>query len=403
MSNSLNDLDEFDTLADPNFSPASFANDLLLATNPVSNELDLFTSIKRIGFDMNNIGSQLDKISGEEHTKLVQEIHQDSKAKDLFKQLSLPLNQINTSFQRLDKDLIQPYKEAVKLQDALRRIHQTAYLMRGVDQFLALVQKIEDITNSKNYDPLVLLKNHKTLLTLSQLLHNLDFHLTKNPILKSMKLIRDYELIKLTKSKQLVNAIQQALRQLTEKNFDVAKSPMNYFSEADVATYFQSLYLLDRKILTETVGIILNINITTSVNLLARSLSSKNLFKQTLMEVSAKGQFIGKIMKNLNKITFQDGNQESVHLFSEVSKALQIKDFSLRFWTDVSTRFQPKFNDFVNAGSITAQAFRKDMVNLQESIKDAVLKSDVKDQKGVVKDDDPRVTLMLSCISQLEQ
>ncbi|KAH3682987.1 hypothetical protein WICPIJ_006047 [Wickerhamomyces pijperi] len=387
MTTTFDDISEYETLFDPNFQCTTFANDLLLATNSLASELDISTSIKRVKFDIDNINTQLDKISGEEHTKLVHEIEQDTQAKKMFADLSTPLAQINTSFQRLDTDLIKPFNESVKCQDALKRIHQTATLIRAVDQFLVIVGKIEDITNIKNYDT-VIIQNVKLLITLARLFHNLTHFLQTNGNLKSIKIIRDYQSIQTHKQQQLISLIQQPLRQLNEKSQQLR------FNTDISATYLHSLYLLSPKLLTETITIILTIQITTSVNLLVRSLSSKNLFKQTMQEVSEKASFINQIVKLLDtNINCANGE---VNILAEVSRTLGVKSYSVKFWKDVSVRFEPKFMEFIKAGSITVNAFRKDLPGLKQAVKEAV-----KSSQTDANDDSDLVSGMLQCLDKL--
>ncbi|KAH3673026.1 hypothetical protein WICMUC_003939 [Wickerhamomyces mucosus] len=379
-------VDEYEDVIDPSFDPITFSNDLLLATNSTPNELDLSTSIKRINFDIQNIDLQLDKISGEEHENLVQEIHQDVNSKQLLSQLSEPLNHINTSFQRLDKDLIKPYNDSIKLQDALKKIHSTAYLLRGVETFTQIIEQIEEISNSKNFDSTIL-KNNKTLLKLSNLYQNLQSHIDENSNLKSLKIIRDYETIAKSRKNHLIDLLINFIKQINEKT---------KLNENELSTLLQSLYILDSKSLIGTISSIINVNITVSSNLLIRSLNSPRSFDSTFKEVSNKGLLISKISQSLSVLKIN----EDKSLLNFILAQLELIDLLSTFWRDIAKNFGKKFKETYNKNTSVGKLLAQNKSQFKKSIHDAVINSDV---LGKFDENSIELRMMINSVSALDK
>lgn len=370
MSNSQNiDLSDYDTFLEPDFNPISFANDLLLATNSSQNELDLSTSIKRVKFDINNIDLNLEKISTDDHDNLIKEIHKSITSKELFQQITPQLDHVNSSYQRLEKDIIDPYKEATKIQDALKKLHSTSYLLRSVTYFLYLVQQIEDFSNSEeisNTIPNNSKINTKLLVKLSKYHQQLNTHISKNPNLKSLRIVKEYEPIAIERTRSLLQLLKNSIKSIDERSI---KSK----SDIELKETFQSLALLDKSELYNSIRELLSTNVIISVNFLTRVLNSPRNLENALDEVAKKGTLISNISKVLDQIdlnsitdveslsTNSQNNISKRSLLNDLLDSLEIVNLLSVFWRDVAKKFELKFKETMNRGGL--------LLNLYQAIK----------------------------------
>ncbi len=407
MSNSQNiDLSDYDTFLEPDFNPISFANDLLLATNSSQNELDLSTSIKRVKFDINNIDLNLEKISTDDHDNLIKEIHKSITSKELFQQITPQLDHVNSSYQRLEKDIIDPYKEATKIQDALKKLHSTSYLLRSVTYFLYLVQQIEDFSNSEeisNTIPNNSKINTKLLVKLSKYHQQLNTHISKNPNLKSLRIVREYEPIAIERTRSLLQLLKNSIKSIDERSI---KSK----SDIELKEIFQSLALLDKSELYNSIRELLSTNVIISVNFLTRVLNSPRNLENALDEVAKKGTLISNISKLLDQIdlnsitdveslsTSSQNNVSKKSLLNDLLDSLEIVNLLSVFWRDVAKKFELKFKETMNRGGPVA----KSLSSYKEQIRASIIKKVTQSDASISKDG-IEVRMMLNSVSTLER
>ncbi len=407
MSNSQNiDLSDYDTFLEPDFNPISFANDLLLATNSSQNELDLSTSIKRVKFDINNIDLNLEKISTDDHDNLIKEIHKSITSKELFQQITPQLDHVNSSYQRLEKDIIDPYKEATKIQDALKKLHSTSYLLRSVTYFLYLVQQIEDFSNSEeisNTIPNNSKINTKLLVKLSKYHQQLNTHISKNPNLKSLRIVREYEPIAIERTRSLLQLLKNSIKSIDERSI---KSK----SDIELKETFQSLALLDKSELYNSIRELLSTNVIISVNFLTRVLNSPRNLENALDEVAKKGTLISNISKLLDQIdlnsitdveslsTSSQNNVSKKSLLNDLLDSLEIVNLLSVFWRDVAKKFELKFKETMNRGGPVA----KSLSSYKEQIRGSIIKKVTQSDASISKDG-IEVRMMLNSVSTLER
>ena len=407
MSNSQNiDLSDYDTFLEPDFNPISFANDLLLATNSSQNELDLSTSIKRVKFDINNIDLNLEKISTDDHDNLIKEIHKSITSKELFQQITPQLDHVNSSYQRLEKDIIDPYKEATKIQDALKKLHSTSYLLRSVTYFLFLVQQIEDFSNSEeisNTIPNNSKINTKLLVKLSKYHQQLNTHNSKNPNLKSLRIVKEYEPIAIERTRSLLQLLKNSIKSIAERSI---KSK----SDIELKETFQSLALLDKSELYNSIRELLSTNVIISVNFLTRVLNSPRNIENALDEVAKKGALISNISKLLDQIdlnsitdveslsTNSQNNISKKSLLNDLLDSLEIVNLLSVFWRDVAKKFELKFKETMNRGGPVA----KSLSSYKEQIRASIIKKVTQSDSSISKDG-IEVRMMLNSVSTLER
>ena len=147
---------------------------------------------------------------------------------------------------------MQPYEEALKKNNALKRIHLTLNLLRGAGYFMFLVQQLEEIEklNTKAEDQSNLKKDiirlAKLHIQISQLYknekeqNNLKIK-NSNANILSIKLIRDYEAIQINKQNALINEWVQSIS--NDFNHHISFSVTNI----ELQNKLIALYTLNKK------------------------------------------------------------------------------------------------------------------------------------------------------------
>lgn len=381
-----NDMEDYEALLEPSFNPTSFANDLLVATNSTRNELDISTAIKRVRFDINNIDLQLDKISAEDHEALIRELHSDVTKKQLFAQLDSPMDHINTSYQRIEKDLSVPYNKAVKTQEVLKKIHTTSYLLRSVTYFLHLIQQITEIQSSPHFAQSVS-NNSKALFKLANLHNQLKAHISENSSLKSLKIIRDYEPIGFEQQRQLRELINSQIKAINDKTLDTIPHPT-------LRITFQALYSIDPQAPVTTIATLLSNNVAISVNTLTRVLNSPRNISSALDEVFRKAQFISKLSIILGTTTVDT----TKNLLLEIQQQLELNSLVSGFWRNVAKKLEPKFRETMQRGGPVAKSLISYKDQIRTLMKRAVMESDES-----FKSEGVEVKMMLNAVASLDR
>ncbi|GEQ68160.1 hypothetical protein JCM33374_g1827 [Metschnikowia sp. JCM 33374] len=205
----MSDLEDFEAFLEDDFDPIRFAASLLQATNVVDDtELDLSTPLKKLQFDVNECNKRMESLSSTNHKELLYNVDKVEVNRKLMDEIINPSTaRLKTAFDRINKDVITPYEDAVKLNDALQRIHQTCMLLRGSSFFLVFLQQLTECEKSlqssdDNREVIRLAKTYKQLASF--------FSKTSSPLkgstadLLSLRLIRDYGPLLQVKSAEFI-------------------------------------------------------------------------------------------------------------------------------------------------------------------------------------------------------
>lgn len=173
-------LEELESYTAQPFNPISVSRDLIRdvnGTNPT--ELDIITPAKKVQFDMVEADKRLMATTGSNHEKLIANFTKLEHSKKVLTDTINPnVDRINSSFLRIHNNVTTPYNDAVKLNSALKRIHNTLDLLRRASHFIHLIQQIQSSEG---------VKLARLLSQLSALYRSLD------STLLTLRLIRDYQ------------------------------------------------------------------------------------------------------------------------------------------------------------------------------------------------------------------
>lgn len=345
-----NELDDFEAFLEVGFQPIQFANDLLLATNDKDgSELDGLTPLKKLQFDIDECDKRMAGIASTNYESLMSNFSQIEKTRSLVNEQINPLiDRVNNSFERINTGVIQPYEEALKKNNALRRIHLTLNLLRGASYFMFLVQQLEEIekqnikaendSNSKK-DLIRLAKLH---VQISQLYKgekdqtNLNIK-NSNTNLLSIKLIRDYEAIQINKKNSLINEWNQSIS--NDFNHHVSFSVNNI----ELQNKLIALYTLNEKEYIQNIEKTINKHVQVNLNQLSRSLQSPRNFNAIVNEVKENSaDFLDKLESILSNCDISNVNnkERTLNLLDEIIHNKSISGLFDLYWPVLSYKFK---------------------------------------------------------------
>ena len=345
-----NELEDFEAFLDTGFQPLQFANDLLLATNDKSgSELDGLTPLKKLKFDIDECDKRMASIASTNYESLMSNFSQIEKTKSLVNEQINPLvERVNNSFERIKSGVIQPYEEALKKNNALKRIHLTLNLLRGAGYFMFLVQQLEEIEklntkaedqSSSKKDIIRLAKLH---VQISQLYknekeqNNLKIK-NSNANILSIKLIRDYEAIQINKQNALINEWVQSIS--NDFNHHISFSVNNI----ELRDKLIALYTLNKKEYLQIIEKSINKHVQVSLTQLSRSLQSPRNFNAIINEVKdTSSDFLNKLENILSSCHISNTNYQdnAGNLLDETISNNSIKSLFDLYWPVLSYKFK---------------------------------------------------------------
>lgn len=139
-------IEDFEAFLEDDFDPTKFAASLLLATNVADDsELDLATPIKKLQFDANECESRMELLARTHTSELVDSFLKVESTKKVMHESVTPLvERVKNSYARIQREVLEPYKEASQLNEALKRIHTTSTLLRGAGFLILFIQQLQE-------------------------------------------------------------------------------------------------------------------------------------------------------------------------------------------------------------------------------------------------------------------
>lgn len=277
----MSELENFETYTVPDFDPIQSAATLLKATNALDDtELDIATLIKRLRFDAAEAERRMDTLTEANHEQLAASLGSMDATRRLMADVITPLaDRVAQAYARISAEVVEPYYNAVELQAALARAHETLALMRTLAFFLMLLQQLLDCEKSldgaaDNRDVVRLARLHKQVVSFYK---NDDMALGD---VLALKLVRDYNSQAHTKAAaltdQLVTLCSQDLGHHSSFTADNTTLQNNLLA-LGIMDLAQLTSVIDRGAMAKSINI--------SLSLLSRLLQSPRVLAAAYTEV----------------------------------------------------------------------------------------------------------------------
>lgn len=385
---------DYETFLDPEFSPTSFANSLVLATNNSSDtSLDLSTPLSRVLFDVQEVDTHIHTLTTKSALPLLTYTKdQDDAGQRIVSEVEAQVANLTDGYQRLEKEVIQRYEAANEVRVAVERLWQTVKIGRGVGRCLLLGRQLEaqmaDVgTGATKEDHRAMIRAANTLLTIRQLLAATGPGEEGEHLLR-INLISSLQIGLLASSDSTLQSRgQQIIREFSMSSLAPSPSgPATYAqseeTKARTTSALLTLHLLSPQLVLSALQSYLRTSLTSSLASIARALANLPNLDRTLLEVSARCQNIVALEALLETVKApshptnesEKGGSEPSNFLRPLLAALDTSSLPSYFWRSLAEGLAGRVSDLVARGGVNARALRSQRDKVRESIRDCVFK-----------------------------
>lgn len=390
---------DYEAFLDPSFSPSSFANSLVLATNnPNDTPLDLSTPLSKVLFDAQEVDSHIDLLTTRSAIPLLTFTKDQTEASGkILSEVDNQVKSLNESYKQLEKEVIQKHAEADEVRLVAARLWETLRLGRSVGRCLQLGRQLEiqhgEITTAaggnRKEDHSVTVRCAHTILSLREILDKKapgeeGYGLDRINVIRSLQ-----ESIVLPIERSIKNISEQVIRE-----FNIGSTTFAQSEEAKARTISAAvtLYLIspvgtkpDRwtpQLLLQALEVYLRNALQSSISSLARSLANLPSLDRTLAEVSARCQNIialeiilstTKAPANPLLPTHKNVSSDKSNLLQPLLTYLETGSLVSYFWRTMASSLAPRVQEIVNRSGVSARTLKSNRNAIGEAIRECVI------------------------------
>ncbi|UNI16552.1 Conserved oligomeric Golgi complex subunit [Purpureocillium takamizusanense] len=400
---------DYETFLAPDFSPATFANSLVVATNnPNDIPLDLSTPLSRVLFDAQEVDSHIDLLATRSAVPLLQHTQtQTAASKRIIAELDTQIKTLNDSYRQLEKEVIDKHAEADEVRHVALRLWETLRLGRSVGRCLQLGRQLQLQHSELSSGPAsredlgALVRCSYTILSLREVLDS------KAPGEEGHGLNRVDAIRALQDS--VITPIERSVRETADRvvrEFAVVGSTTFAQGEearAKLEPALTALYLLSPtlgvkadswtpRLLLEALERYIRSALQTSITSLSRSLGQLSSLDRALAEVTSKCQGIVGLEVVLESTkppahpllpfpppppstgTAQKQATSGGNLLQPLLSYLETGSLASYFWRTMAGSLATRVQDIVSRGGVVARTLKTNKGNVGDAIRLAVVK-----------------------------
>lgn len=405
---------DYETFLSPTFSPAAFANSLVLSTNnPTDTPLDLSTPLSRVLFDSQEINTHIDNLTSKSALPLLQHTQkQTASSARIVQEIDSQVASLNDGYKRLEKEVLVRYETAEEVQAVASRLWETVKMGRSVGRCLQLGRQLEiqlaELAGTGNpvkahgqkEDHRALVRCSNTLLSLRELFSRKGegqegFGLERVEVVRTLQssIVRPAESSVITKSQQIVREFSMS----TLSGSSTTTYAQTTDTKSRTTSALMSLYLLsslpdlskptakktekwesDR--LIDALVDYLKTALTSSLASLARSLAATPTLDRTLLEVSARCQNILALESLLLSIappphpTLPAATAVPTNFLLPLLSHLETGSLASYFWRSLAGGLSTKVMEIINRGGVSARTLRTKKDSVRDAIRECVIR-----------------------------
>lgn len=401
---------DYETFLSPDFSPAQFANTLVLTTNnPSDTPLDLSTPLSRVLFDAQEINTHIDNLTTKSALPLLSYTQeQTTSAENIVKEVDAQVQSLNDGYKRLEKEVLMRYETAAEVKTVAARLWETVRLGRSVGRCLQLARQLElQVTEvgaagivvktaGQKEDYGALVRCSYTLISLRELFGKAGPG-EEGAGLDRVDAVRTLRSSTISPAERTVVArSQQIVREFSMSNLSSGTNTATYAQTTDTksrtTSALLSLYLLstvpvtsskkdkwDPDLLTGTLQDYLRTALTSSLASLARSLSTLPTLDRTLLEVSARCQNILALESLIASITppshpLLSSSHAPKNFLEPLLQSLETGSLASYFWRTLAGGLSTKTTEIINRGGVSARALKSNRKSVGDSVRECVIR-----------------------------
>ncbi|KAK4460720.1 Golgi transport complex subunit 5-domain-containing protein [Cladorrhinum samala] len=400
---------DYDAFLSPTFSPAQFANTLVLSTNnPSDSPLDLSTPLSKVLFDIQEIDSHIDALTTRSAIPLLSHTQTQTDASGrILSHVEAQLNALNESYKQLEKEVVQKHAEADEVKIVAGRLWEALRLGRTVARALQLGRQLEvqhaelvgaaSASTTTSSAGLRGREDHRALVRCAHSLLGLRELFSGEPGVERVVAVR-------TLRDSIVGPIERTVRETAERvvrEFSVGNASQTAtFAQSEevkarTVSALTALYLLTPvptrpgekwapTLMLQALEVYLRSALQSSIAGLSRALATLPSLERTLAEVSARCQNVVALeaVLEVTKVpTHPLLSKQQVMLLPGGGNMLQpllgyLETASLAsyFWRTMASSMAPRVQEIVSKGSVSGRTLRTNRQSVGEAIRDCVIK-----------------------------
>ncbi|KAI4122395.1 MAG: hypothetical protein LQ338_005842 [Usnochroma carphineum] len=392
---------DYEAFLDPDFSPTTFANSLVIATNnPSDIPIDLSTPLSRVLFDIQEIDTHIHTLTTKSAIPLLTHTKDQAEAgQRIVADVEAQVASLTDGYQRLQKEVIQRYEEANEVRIVVERLWETVRTGRSVARCLALGRQLEaqmaDVGGSgaaagqtKKENHTAMIRASNTLLLVRRILAASEPD-KEGEHLSKINLITYLQNSVLTPAEtSLRNRAQQVIREFSMSSLaHSSTAPATYAQSEETKSRTTSalltLQILNPRLLLAALQAYLRTSLTSSLASIARALGNLPTLDRTLLEVSARCQNIVALESLLDTVkppqsapsgSRDETGEQAGNLLEPLLAALDTSSLPSFFWRSLAEGLAPRVGDLVSKGGVNARALKTQKDRIKDSIRECVLR-----------------------------
>ena len=406
---------DYEAFLAPDFSPATFANTLVLSTNNANDTpLDLSTPLSRVLFDIQEIDSHIDLLTTKSAIPLLTHTKEQTDASSrIIGEIDTQVKAVNDSYKQLEKEVIQKHAEADEVRRVASRLWETLKLGRAVERCLQLGRQLEaqhaELTGSstattttssasKKGDHRALVRCTQTLLSLRELISSARTPGSEGFGLERVAVVRSLQ-------NNLLDPIERAVRENSERiirefSLGSASSSATFAqteeTKARTVSALTSLYLLSPTslakgekwapvLMLQALEVYLRTALQSSIAGLSRALAALPSLERTLAEVSARCQNVVALEAVLESTRVpthpllpptalkQAAAPEKGNMLQALLAYLETGSLASYFWRTMASSLSTRVQEIVTRGGVAARTLRTNRTNVGDAIRECVI------------------------------
>ncbi|KAL3466669.1 Golgi transport complex subunit 5-domain-containing protein [Aspergillus heterothallicus] len=416
---------DYEVFLDPGFSPASFANSLVVATNNATDTpLDLSTPLSRVLFDLQEIDTHIHTLTTKSALPLLTHTRdQTAAASKILNEADEQIASVSQGYERLEREVLRKWEAAEEARVATENSLATVRLARAVARCIALGRQLEGqmaevsgrggapgtsdgvpapSSATGRDDSRALERAASTIVSLRRLLSDTSVG-EEGFGLDRVKVVRTLKSELLMPAENLVRArAQQAINRFSLSTTSAGGAPSAQSSykqardaRARLASGVNILYLLSpiptkgaqaqgtdfqpELLLSTLQGYVQNTTVA-SLNNISRALSMLPTLERTLPDISARCQdlfALEAILSTIRPPTHPSLPQKSgpkMNLLQHLYSSLDTSSLPSYFWRSLASSLSGRVQEIIHRGGVSARTLRSNRDRLKTEIRECVLR-----------------------------
>ncbi|GAB7331851.1 hypothetical protein MBLNU13_g03796t1 [Cladosporium sp. NU13] len=398
------------TLLAPDFSPTSYANTLIHATNNASDTpLDLSTPLSRVLFDVQEVDTRIDTLTTKNADSIVSHTQTRAQASShVLEELEAQVGSLKESYERLEREVSERYEQAEQVRLAADRMVKTLRLGRSVQRALALGRQlqglVEEVSGPHGRG------GERSMVPAAQALLGLRELFAATGKGEEAEGMAKVQLVT-TLRNDVVNPAERTLlarAQQTVREFSMSSlasgssisgqsSTTGTFKETEDtksrATHaLHTLYLMSPMkpgtkteaftptLLINALQTYLQTALTSSLASLTRALATLPTLDRTLLEIAARCQNIVALEALLSStyapvhplLPAQDPTTQPANFLEPLLRHLDTSSLPSYFWRSLAGQLSSRVQEILNRGGVSARTLRSNRDKVREAVRDCV-------------------------------